>query len=199
MPPDAVLAALRALLDGLAPFKLRSALVGGLALAVWKHPRFTKDVDLLIALGDIDATELLHQLSPLGFRPKHAPDLVKLGELEILQLIYAPPEAFVDVQVDLLLANDSYQRGALARSIEVELPECDLSVAVLSCEDLILHKLIAGRMIDMADAAALCRANRDALDWAYLRPWADDLEVGRELAQVWDEAFPGERLPEPRS
>jgi hypothetical protein len=199
MPPDAVLAALRALVEGLAPLKLPSALLGGLALAVWKHPRFTKDVDLLLALGDVDTNELLQHLRPLGFHAKNARDLVKLGELEILQLIYAPPDAFVDVQVDLLLANDDYQLGALARCVEVDLPESGVSVPVLSCEDLILHKLMAGRMIDLADAAALCRANRTALDWTYLRPWADDLEVGRELAQVWDEAFPCEPFPEPGS
>jgi hypothetical protein len=34
----------------------------------------------------------------------------------------------------------------------------------LACEDLIINKLLAGRAIDLADAAALIRANANALD-----------------------------------
>ena len=66
----------------------------------------------------------------------------------------------------------------------------DIEVAVLVCEDLILHKLLAGRMIDLADAVALLRANRAGLDLDYLNRWAGDLEVATELAGVWNEAFP---------
>jgi len=60
----------------------------------------------------------------------------------------------------------------------------------LACEDLILHKLLAGRVIDLADAAALLRANRETLDLNYLNRWASHLEVDGGLAGVWKEAFP---------
>jgi hypothetical protein len=60
---------------------------------------------------------------------------------------------------------------------------------------LILHKLLAGRLIDRVDAAALLRANRPAVDLAYLLRWAEELDVMGDLAETWSEAFPGERLP----
>ncbi|MCX7424076.1 MAG: hypothetical protein NTW96_00310 [Planctomycetia bacterium] len=64
-----------------------------------------------------------------------------------------------------------------------------IEIAVLACEDLILHKLLAGRIIDLADTVALLRANRQTLELEYLNRWATSLEINRELADVWKEAF----------
>jgi hypothetical protein len=113
-----------------------------------------------------------------------------LGQLDVLPLLYEPPEAFVELQIDLLLAKSEYHRAALRRRIPATLPGLDVRIAVLACEDLILHKLLAGRLIDRADAAALLRANRDSLDLDYLARWARQLEVAEDLARVREDAFP---------
>ena len=69
------------------------------------------------------------------------------------------------------------------------------AVSILSCEDLILFKLMAGRIIDRADCAYLLRFNRPSIDLAYLRQWTARLALEPELAEVWTEAFPGEAAP----
>ena len=61
------------------------------------------------------------------------------------------------------------------------------------CED--RGPFIAGRIIDRADAAALLRANRASLDLVYLLRWIGELDLVSEMAEVWNEAFPGEPLP----
>jgi hypothetical protein len=71
----------------------------------------------------------------------------------------------------------------------------DFDLDVLACEDLILHKLLAGRFVDRADAAMLLRANRADLNLDYLLGWTTTLSLGAELAEVWGEAFPGEAMP----
>jgi hypothetical protein len=58
---------------------------------------------------------------------------------------------------------------------------------------LIVFKLAAGRIVDLADAAALLRANRDTLDLDSLRSECQRNVLGKELARVWDEAFPDEK------
>jgi len=199
MPSEAVLAALQALLTAVAPLHLRIALLGGLALAVWKHPRFTRDVDVLVALGETDKSELLSSLTATGFRPKRGDGLVRLGELELLQLLYEPPGALIAVQVDVLFAGDEYQQAALARSITAAIAEFDGPVDVLSCEDLIIHKLLAGRIIDRADAAALLQANRMSLNFSYLLHWIEMKRLTGDFAEVWEEAFPAEPVPRTRS
>jgi hypothetical protein len=195
MPSEAVLAALHALLNVARRLQLRPALLGGLALAVWKYPRFTKDVDVLVALENADKNDLLAALRLVGFTPKRGDGIVRLGEFELLQMLYTPLDALVDVQVDVLIAKDDYQYAALDRAVSAVIAEFDEPIRVLSCEDVVIHKLLAGRIIDRADAAALLRANRRSLDFDYMLQWIGEKKVAAEFAEVWREAFPDEALP----
>jgi hypothetical protein len=171
---------------------LPMALMGGLAVAAWKHVRATRDVDLLVGVASLEPEALLERLAGTGLRPKRVPAVMQLGQLRILPLLCAPLGSNLDVQVDLLLADSPYHRQALDRRIPTTVGSVGL--AVLACEDLILHKLLAGRLLDRADAAALLRLNRDDLDFAYLRRWSGKLRFAPALAEVWEEAFPGEAL-----
>ncbi len=195
MPSDAVLATLKHVWQTLESLDLPMAVIGGIAVSTWKHVRVTRDVDLLVAIGDTSPDDLVKRLAAVGIRPKRQDPLVKLSDAEFLQLKYEPPETFVDVQIDLLLAHSPYQRQALSRRVPVPSSELGFDVCVLSCEDLILHKLLAGRIIDRADAAALLRANRRSIDSGYLLKWTAALRLSGELAEIWDEAFPGELPP----
>jgi hypothetical protein len=193
---EVVLKALKHVWVSLEPLHAPMAVMGGLALAAWRHVRATRDVDLLIGVSEEDREPLLLTLTSAGLRPKHQPPWTSLGSLEILQLLYEPPGAYLDLQVDLLLAQSEYHRQALARRMPTRLASLDLDLYVLACEDLVLHKLLAGRLLDRVDAAMLLRANRADLDLEYLLGWATTLSLGAELAQVWDEAFSGEAMPE---
>ena len=79
-------------------------------------------------------------------------------------MLYTPPGEFYDVQFDLLLAESELQKSAIERRVQRDVPGISRPVDVLHCDDLILFKLIAGRMIDLADAAMLLRENRGAID-----------------------------------
>ena len=191
MAADALLAAVRHVWLTLRSLEVPAALMGGLALAVWKHVRATRDVDLLIGIGERDPQQLIEQLRAAGIRPKRSPPLTNLGRLQVIQLVYEPPDAFVDLQVDLLLAASEYHLEALRRRIGARLPDFDLEFSVLRCEDMILHKLLAGRIIDRADAAVLLRANRESLEMDYLTRQIGVLGLTSELSEIWKEAFPG--------
>jgi hypothetical protein len=71
------------------------------------------------------------------------------------------------------------------------MPELDITVSVLSCEDLSIPKLVAGRIIDRFDVVALLGANQESLDTAYLEKWVRQLALEPEWTKVWAEAFPG--------
>ena len=193
MSGELVLRGLQHIWETLRALNVPAAVIGGIALAAWKHVRATKDIDLLVAIDPNDAKHfesVLQGLSAAGMRTKRTPPVTNLGRLKIIQLLYEPPDAMMDLQVDLLVADLPYHRAALDRRVFTQLPDLGLEVAVLACEDLILHKLLAGRMIDLADSVALLRANRKVLDLDYLNRWAGRLEVVADLAGVWKEAFP---------
>jgi hypothetical protein len=58
-----------------------------------------------------------------------------------------------------------------------------------------IHKLLAGRIIDSADVEALLRANRAGLDLAYLKSWLGRLNLLAHFETIWQETFPSEPLP----
>ncbi|MCI0463416.1 MAG: nucleotidyl transferase AbiEii/AbiGii toxin family protein [Gemmataceae bacterium] len=188
MAPDVVLQTLKHAWMSLEPLRLPMALMGGLSVALWRHPRATRDVDLLVDFGPLPIATLLEALQGKGLRARRQPPLLQVGPFRILQLQYEPPGSFLELQVDLLFADSEYQRQALARRVPAGLPGLDLEIFVLSCEDLILHKLLAGRLLDRADVVALLRANKATLDYPYLQGWIDRLGLTVEWSPIWSEA-----------
>jgi hypothetical protein len=171
------------------------ALMGGIALSFWKHPRFTQDVDLLVQFSETEVAEIVDRLAVSGIKPKRQPPLLNLGPHQLIQFLYEPAGTFLSLQVDLLLARSKYQKLCLQRRVPVRLPGAEVEIAVLSCEDLILHKLMAGRVIDQVDVVSLLRANRLNLDTQYLASWSHSLGLRSELESIWTEALPGEASP----
>jgi len=195
MAGETVLRALRHVWLVLRSLNVPAAVVGGLGMAVWKHVRATQDIDLLIAVGADDVGWLLERLAAARIRPRSDLPPISLGQLEVIRLLYEPPETFLEIEIDLLIAKSEYYQRALRRRVAAQLPDLEVEIAVLTCEDAILQKLQAGRIIDRADAAALLRANRESLDVDYILAWTDRLALAVDLAEIWNEAFPGEPLP----
>lgn len=146
----------------------------------------------MIAIDRESLDGIVETLRQNGCKPKKTPPLIQVGENSFAQFLYTPEDQFIDVQVDLLLAETELQKSAIARRVPGELSGVESDVRVLSCEDLILFKLIAGRMIDRADAAELMRENREQLDMLYLVDWVGRLRLEDEYGEVWEAAFPGE-------
>jgi hypothetical protein len=192
---EAALATLEKLWTVLEPLGHPLAVMGGISLAAWGHLRATRDLDLLIAVDAEALNDVLRALGQRGFHPKRLPPIIVVGDHKFVQFLYTPPEEFFELQFDLLLAETELQKSAIARRVRGEVPGIKAPVFVLSCEDLILFKVQADRMIDRADAAMLLRENRDEIDFAYLRQWIEALKLDAEYAEIWREAFPGETLP----
>jgi hypothetical protein len=172
------------------------AVMGGISLAAWNHIRATRDVDLLIAVDRSAIEPILNVLRSHGLRAKKSPPIISVGELSFVQLLYTPPDEFYDVQFDLLLAESELQKSAISRRVPRNVPGVTHPIDVLRCDDLILFKLVAGRIIDRADAAMLLRENRDVIDFQYLLSWVTRLDLTADLVAIWSEAFPGQEMPD---
>lgn len=197
MPADEVVATVRQAWSVLNELTVPAALMGGLALTHWGHIRSTQDVDLLIALSGVRTQSLLARLASVGFRSKRGNPLIRLEDPEFIQLWYEPPGAVLEIQIDLLLADTPFHRQAVER--RVALPESALGfeLDVVSCEDLMVLKLLAWRILDRVDVAELLKANRATLDYGYLGGWVRDRKLEQRFAEAWNDAFPGEKEPLP--
>jgi hypothetical protein len=195
MPAEELVATLRQAWDVLGELQVPAALVGGLALAHWGYVRSTQDVDLLVALSGVRPSNLLARLGSAGYRTKRSEPLIRLDDVECLQLFYSPPGALLEIQIDLLLADSPFYRQALERRVVVSDSALGFPLAVVSCEDLIILKLIAGRVRDRLDAGELMKFNRNALDLSYLTQCIRQLNLPRAFAEAWSDAFPGSVPP----
>lgn len=81
-----------------------------------------------------------------------------------------------EVVVDFILADSEYLWTALARRRLVAFGS--LQVPILTVEDLIVLKTLAGRLQDQADLEKI-RARQDELgvDWDYVERWKTKLEL----------------------
>lgn len=195
MPGENLLKTIDYVWHALAPLNMPMAIMGGLALPVYQHARSTRDIDILLQIEERDTERILTALSNQGIRPRRIPPLLNLDRQFVLLLFYQPPGAFFEIKIDLLYADNDYQRQALSRRVPGKIPGIETTLHFLSCEDLIIHKLQAGRIIDRADCAYLLRLNRSALDFVYLAKWLTSLNLLDKWNEVYTEAFPGETSP----
>ncbi len=153
------------LLDGLS---IRWALAGGLAANRYRRsPRNTDDVDLLLADAGPGSDALISALAAAGWSVHRADpdgDLLRARHSEL-----GP--------VDLLIAGTRYQQEALRRAlVDAETVPGAGTVPALTVEDVIVHKLIAGRYRDLADIEDILESEH-ALEEDYIERWAEFWEV----------------------
>jgi len=85
---NGVEAILRSAALDLAELRLRWALVGGLAVSARTEPRFTRDVDLVIAVrGDQDAEQAVHAFQRRGYRVHALVEQEAAGRLATARLV----------------------------------------------------------------------------------------------------------------
>lgn len=194
MPTEIVEAMLAAIAD-LQALGVPAALMGGLAASAWDYYRATRDVDLLVAADVLSPDALLQSLQGRGYRPYKVPPLTDFDGERVLQLLSRPPGKMYEFRVDLFLAETEFHRTALARNVSFRLPDGKTDVPVVTCEDLILLKVRAARLLDQGDVVALLQENRSDLDFNYVRRWISAPEAGRVWSDCWQRAFPGEVDP----
>jgi hypothetical protein len=122
MAGEVIRAVLNHVWSALEPLGHPCALMRGLALAAWNHPRATRDVDILIGIESDHIDAVLDSLLVADCRLKTDPPLKKMGGLHFAQFLYTPPGEFYDVQFDLWLADSELHKSAIARRVRRNIP-----------------------------------------------------------------------------
>lgn len=134
------------------------ALVGGLAVSVRAEPRFTRDVDLAVAVeNDREAERLVADLRGLGYQILETVEQETTGRFATARLV-PPGRGPGGVIVDLLFASSGIEPEVVSSAEPLEvLP--GLTVPVAGLPELIALKLLSRddstRPQDAADLVAL--------------------------------------------
>jgi hypothetical protein len=151
-------------------------LIGGQAVLLHGEPRLTQDVDVTMGVGPDRIHDLLDTCAALGLEP--LPDDPRAFVRETFVLPAAEPAT--GVRIDLIFSTTPYEAQAIERAVWVDVGSREVPFA--TAEDLLLHKLFAGRPRDLEDAAGVVRRKGPELDWEYLGRWAREFATipGRE-------------------
>ena len=119
-------------------------IIGGYAVAVHGHPRYTKDIDIWIRPTQLNAKRLVKAIDEFGF-----------GSLGLSADDFLSPDTIVQIgypprRIDLLTAPSGVEfEGCFARRFLVEVDGIHLSFIAL--HDLKSNKRASGRPQDLAD------------------------------------------------
>ena len=147
-------------------------LIGGQAVLLHGQPRLTEDIDITLGVDPGHLQRLLDVCVALGLDP--LPDDVPAFVRDTFVLPARHPDTAM--RVDFIFSTTAYEQHAIGRAVLVVLE--GVPVPFATAEDLIIHKLFAGRARDIEDAVGVARRQGSALDWAYVERWA------REFASV---------------
>jgi predicted nucleotidyltransferase len=186
---------LRAAALDLVALRLRWAVVGGLAVSARTEPRFTRDIDLVIAVSDDQGAEqAVHSLQRRGYHVRTLVEQDAAGRLATARLV-PPGEGEAGVVLDVLFASSGIEPeiAAAAEVLEI-LPE--LRVPVASVAHLLALKLLSRddrtRPQDRIDLAALLRVAtpadleeaRHSVSLIHARGFQRGRDLSRDLEQL---------------
>lgn len=157
-------------------------LMGGMAVAAHGLPRPTHDVDFTISLPRERLSDLYQAATKAGYTVPEGFEGGWVDEVAGMPLVRV--QTWVrgkSVDIDLFLAESRYQRELLNRKVRVQVE--GLEAWLVSPEDLILLKLLAGRPRDYGDIVDILFV-QGQLDENYLRHWSAALGVADRLEKA---------------
>ena len=122
--------------------------VGGYALALHGHPRYTKDIDIWINPQKDNAKKILRVLDEFGFSDLELYDNDFLVSGNVIQLGYPPKRIDLLTQATGINFNECYEKR-----IKVDID--NVSINFLDIENLKKNKQAVGRLQDLADIEKL--------------------------------------------
>ncbi len=155
--------------------------IGGQAVLMYGEPRLTRDIDIILGVTPDALPRVLEVASEVGLHILvDAPgDFAR--RTWVLPTLH--PES--GLRVDFIFSWTPYERQALerARTFHIE----GSPVRFAAPEDVIIHKILAGRPRDLEDVRSILRKQK--VDAGYIRSWLHQFEsvLGNPLVSVFDE------------
>lgn len=174
---SSLLDALFAVHDILKTAEIPHALCGGLAANLYREEvRATVDVDVAVAVSPARVVDLVQRFEEAGWTVEPY-----WRQVEQLRLTRSDLP-----RVDCVLATTDYERQAIEQAVRARIEGRQLSV--LTAEDLIVFKLVAGRARDYEAIAAIINTRGERLDVEYISGWLEQFGVVERWERAKEEA-----------
>jgi predicted nucleotidyltransferase len=145
--------------------KIPYMVIGGQAVLVYGRPRLTRDIDITLGI-DADEFALIEKTCKrlkLNILPENPADFAKKTRA------LPAEDTKLRIRVDFIFSFTIYEKRALKQAREVLIDNYPVKFA--SCEDVIIHKMVAGRAVDEEDVKSILIKNRKSLNLKYVKKW----------------------------
>lgn len=136
--------------------------IGGVAIQRWGEPRFTRDIDLTLVTGFGNEEGFVDELLK-GLRPRR-PDARQFALAHRVLLA----QTLQGIDVDIALGALPFEERTVARATPWEV-RSGSSLTTCSCEDLLTHKVFAGRNLDWGDVERILVRQHGRIDLSQVR------------------------------
>lgn len=148
---------------------------------LYGEPRLTRDIDVTLGVNTTYLSKLLDiipklQLEPL---PENVEDFVEKT------MVLPTVEKNTKIRVDFIFSFTPYEKQAITRAKKVKIKNRQVNFA--SVEDLIIHKVFAGRPRDLEDIKSVLTKNPN-IDVEYIKKWLKELGVSsnKDFKKIFD-------------
>jgi hypothetical protein len=139
-------------------------IIGGQAVLLYGEPRLTRDIDITLGVTIDRLDALLSVAHRLSLKP--LPENVSAFVRQTM-VLPALDEA-TGIRVDFIFSFSPYESQAIHKAKKVKI--LDQDVCFVTVEDLIIHKIFAGRPRDLEDARNVLLRNT-TVDVPYIEEW----------------------------
>ena len=144
-------------------------IIGGQAVLLYGEPRLTRDIDITLGVDTNCLDRLLSAVQELSLKPLPEDIQTFVKETMVLPAL----DEHAGIRVDFIFSYTPFETNAIKRAKTVMI--LGQKVAFASPEDLIIHKIFAGRPRDLEDVRIILMKNPD-IDKSYIRKWLREFD-----------------------
>lgn len=155
-------------------------IIGGQAVLLYGEPRLTKDIDVTLGIGLDGLDRIIQSIENLKLKPLVTEAKEFVEETMVLPTLHEKS----GIRVDFIFSYSAYEHQAIQNAKQVKIGSQNINFA--SLEDVIIHKVIAGRPRDLEDIRSMVLKNPD-FNLNYIRKWLKKFD--ESLAGNYRERF----------
>lgn len=158
---------------GLVRHHIPYMIIGGQAVLLYGEPRLTRDIDITLGVNADHIDKVLSVLSETSLQPLPA----DINQFVKETMVLPAADDTSGIRVDFIFSFTPYESQAIGRARLVTVKDQEVSFA--SPEDVIIHKIFAGRPRDMEDARIILIKN-PGMDIEYMRKWLREFDASSD-------------------
>ncbi len=176
---------LRKIASSLDEQRIPYMIIGGQAVLLYGEPRLTRDIDITLGIKPQQYDLLIKAINSIGL------EILVEEPQEFVQktLVLPAKERISGIRVDFIFSYTPYEREAIKRAKKVNLRKTSVNFA--SPEDVIIHKIFAGRARDLEDVKTILIKNPN-LDKDYIKKWLKQFDLTfpeKNFTQTFENIF----------